>query len=267
MRPGSRPLRHLQPLPRHLPDQGVPRALPARCAPLHRLPDDRAQGPHPRRVPRAIGNRVFGCDDCLAVCPWNKFAQAARLTKAAGSAEHGIPAAGRAAVARRCRLPRPLCRHPRQAHGPRPRRAQRPDRRGEFRGCGPPARHRAPARRRFPLVRAMAVWALQRLAEPRPTPAPERRHIGRETDSAVLAEWAAPRRQGPRDPFKAANCQRRPSGPQCGDPATRGAKPMISRSSPSLRPGMTRAPRSSLRTARRRRSGAQSRLHPQVLSL
>jgi epoxyqueuosine reductase len=25
-----------------------------------------------------IGNRIFGCDDCLAVCPWNKFAQAAR---------------------------------------------------------------------------------------------------------------------------------------------------------------------------------------------
>ncbi len=28
-----------------------------------------------------IGNRVFGCDDCLAVCPWNKFAQAARETR------------------------------------------------------------------------------------------------------------------------------------------------------------------------------------------
>jgi epoxyqueuosine reductase len=26
----------------------------------------------------AIGNRIYGCDDCLAVCPWNKFAQAAR---------------------------------------------------------------------------------------------------------------------------------------------------------------------------------------------
>ena len=26
----------------------------------------------------AIGNRIFGCDDCLAACPWNKFAQAAR---------------------------------------------------------------------------------------------------------------------------------------------------------------------------------------------
>ncbi|MSP20633.1 MAG: tRNA epoxyqueuosine(34) reductase QueG [Alphaproteobacteria bacterium] len=31
------------------------------------------------RVP--MGNRIFGCDDCLAVCPWNKYAQAARETK------------------------------------------------------------------------------------------------------------------------------------------------------------------------------------------
>jgi len=34
-------------------------------------------GPIPRLYRRAIGNRVFGCDDCLAVCPWNKFAEAA----------------------------------------------------------------------------------------------------------------------------------------------------------------------------------------------
>jgi epoxyqueuosine reductase len=32
-------------------------------------------GPIPREFRRAIGNRVYGCDDCLAVCPWNKFAQ------------------------------------------------------------------------------------------------------------------------------------------------------------------------------------------------
>ena len=25
-----------------------------------------------------MGNRIYGCDDCLAVCPWNKFAVAAR---------------------------------------------------------------------------------------------------------------------------------------------------------------------------------------------
>ena len=32
------------------------------------------------RYRAAMGNRIFGCDDCLAVCPWNKFAQAARDT-------------------------------------------------------------------------------------------------------------------------------------------------------------------------------------------
>ncbi len=34
-------------------------------------------GPIPVEFRVAIGNRVYGCDDCLAVCPWNKFAQAA----------------------------------------------------------------------------------------------------------------------------------------------------------------------------------------------
>jgi epoxyqueuosine reductase len=28
-----------------------------------------------------MGNRIYGCDDCLAVCPWNKFAQEAREVK------------------------------------------------------------------------------------------------------------------------------------------------------------------------------------------
>ena len=35
-------------------------------------------GPIPHEFRAAIGNRIYGCDDCLAVCPWNKFAQAAR---------------------------------------------------------------------------------------------------------------------------------------------------------------------------------------------
>jgi epoxyqueuosine reductase len=34
------------------------------------------KGPIPDRYRAAMGNRVFGCDDCLAVCPWNKFATA-----------------------------------------------------------------------------------------------------------------------------------------------------------------------------------------------
>ena len=35
------------------------------------------KGPIPPEFRSAIGNRVYGCDDCLAVCPWNKFAQSA----------------------------------------------------------------------------------------------------------------------------------------------------------------------------------------------
>ena len=38
-------------------------------------------GPIPERFRAAMGNRIFGCDDCLAVCPWNKFARAGREAK------------------------------------------------------------------------------------------------------------------------------------------------------------------------------------------
>jgi epoxyqueuosine reductase len=40
------------------------------------------KGPIPEEFREAIGNRVYGCDDCLAVCPWNRFADAARANKA-----------------------------------------------------------------------------------------------------------------------------------------------------------------------------------------
>jgi epoxyqueuosine reductase len=41
------------------------------------------KGPIPRELRAAMGNRIYGCDDCLAVCPWNKFAQAGREAKLA----------------------------------------------------------------------------------------------------------------------------------------------------------------------------------------
>jgi len=40
------------------------------------------KGPIPEEFRAAIGNRIYGCDDCLAVCPWNRFAAAARANKA-----------------------------------------------------------------------------------------------------------------------------------------------------------------------------------------
>ncbi|QGM98261.1 tRNA epoxyqueuosine(34) reductase QueG [Methylocystis parvus] len=49
------------------------------------------KGPIPREFRHAIGNRIYGCDDCLAVCPWNKFAQASREAKLAPRADLESP--------------------------------------------------------------------------------------------------------------------------------------------------------------------------------
>jgi len=39
------------------------------------------KGPIPLDLRQKLGNRIYGCDDCLAVCPWNKFAQKAKETR------------------------------------------------------------------------------------------------------------------------------------------------------------------------------------------
>jgi len=49
------------------------------------------KGPIPHEFRSAIGNRIYGCDDCLAVCPWNKFAQSGREAKLAARDELRAP--------------------------------------------------------------------------------------------------------------------------------------------------------------------------------
>jgi len=49
------------------------------------------KGPIPREFRKAIGNRIYGCDDCLAACPWNKFAQEGREAKLAARDELRAP--------------------------------------------------------------------------------------------------------------------------------------------------------------------------------
>ena len=50
------------------------------------------KGPIPHEFREAMGNRIYGCDDCLAVCPWNKFADQAQANKAfAARAELAAP--------------------------------------------------------------------------------------------------------------------------------------------------------------------------------
>ena len=55
------------------------------------------KGPIPHEFRKEMGNRIYGCDDCLAVCPWNKFAQQGREAKLA--ARDGLRAPGLAELA------------------------------------------------------------------------------------------------------------------------------------------------------------------------
>jgi epoxyqueuosine reductase len=49
------------------------------------------KGPIPRELRAKMGNRIYGCDDCLAVCPWNKFAQLGSEAKLAAREELRAP--------------------------------------------------------------------------------------------------------------------------------------------------------------------------------
>ncbi len=152
-----------------------------------------------REFRAAIGNRIYGCDDCLAVCPWNKFASATREQALAPRAE---------LVAKRLA-----------------ELAALDD--GAFRGlfAGSPvkrigrdrfvrnvmialgnsgARDAAPvAVARLgdasPLVRAMAVWALGRLIDAASFAALRETHAAHETDAEVRGEWAEVVPAGPGD--------------------------------------------------------------------
>lgn len=137
----------------------------------------------------AMGNRIFGCDDCLAVCPWNKFAAGAREAKLSVRADSDNPP-----LAELLRLDHAAFRA--RFRGTPIKRTGR-DRflRNVLIAAGnsadallvplvEPLLHDA-----SPLVRAMAVWALSRLA-PRRFQALRARHEGSETDPAVAQEWA-----------------------------------------------------------------------------
>lgn len=50
------------------------------------------KGPIPEALRPLVGHRIFGCDDCLAVCPWNRFARAGRLMAAVRRPDLDTPA-------------------------------------------------------------------------------------------------------------------------------------------------------------------------------
>ena len=138
---------------------------------------------------KPMGNRVFGCDDCLAVCPWNKFAAAARHAKLAARAAMRSPP-----LAELLALDDTTFRA-RFAGTPVKRTGRHRVVRNALIAAGNSGdASLLPAVERLledpsPLVRAMAVWALRQLADTRAWGAARNRYMVCETDAAVRAEW------------------------------------------------------------------------------
>jgi epoxyqueuosine reductase len=142
-----------------------------------------------REFRQAIGNRIFGCDDCLAVCPWNKFAHAAadpelktfahldapKLAELAGLDDAAFRALFRFTPVKRLGRDRFL-RNVLIAIGNS----------GDSR-LGDAARARLDDA--APIVRAMAVWALARLMPRVGFAALRDERMDREPDADVQAEW------------------------------------------------------------------------------
>jgi epoxyqueuosine reductase len=149
------------------------------------------KGPIDRALRPLMGNRIYGCDDCLAVCPWNKFAEAGREAKLQARDDLNAPplvellalddAAFRAQFAgspiKRTGRSR-FIRNVLIAAG------NAPSSPSLLAAILP---HLADSE---PVVRGAAVWALSRL-DPTHASALKHAHLVAETDSSVREEWEA----------------------------------------------------------------------------
>ncbi|MCA6233653.1 MAG: tRNA epoxyqueuosine(34) reductase QueG [Phenylobacterium sp.] len=147
------------------------------------------KGPVDPDLRPGLGNRIYGCDDCLAVCPWNKFARAGREQRLAARDDLAAPPLAELAALDETAFRARFARSPVKRTGR--------DRflRNVLYAIGnsdnpalvPAAKARLDDA--SPLVRGAAVWALGRLL-----PRPEllelaRAHAGAETDPDVRVEW------------------------------------------------------------------------------
>ncbi|WP_274533105.1 MULTISPECIES: tRNA epoxyqueuosine(34) reductase QueG [unclassified Methylobacterium] len=158
------------------------------------------EGPIPREFRAAIGNRIFGCDDCLAVCPWNKFAAVAGEGRLAARADLAAPP-----LAKLARLDDAAFRT-RFAGTPIKRTGRDRFLRNVLVAIGNSGSLAlAPEAARClgdssPLVRGAAVWAVGRLLDASSLRAAFARCGADERDDEVRAEWQNALAQHPAAP-------------------------------------------------------------------
>ena len=147
------------------------------------------EGPVPRELRPAMGNRIYGCDDCLAVCPWNKFASQGREAKLAARADLNAPP-----LAELARLDDASFRSL-FAGGPIKRIGRARFVRNVMIAIGN-SNDRTLAKvagERLDddssLVRGAAVWALARLTSREDFSSFASERLRRETDGAIIQEW------------------------------------------------------------------------------
>nr|WP_255607230.1 tRNA epoxyqueuosine(34) reductase QueG [Ancylobacter sp. Lp-2] len=147
------------------------------------------RGPIPRELRPLIGNRIYGCDDCLAACPWNKFASLGREARLAARDENRNPE-----LAELARLDDGAFRA-RFAKSPIKRTGRVRFLRNVLTAIGNSGEVglAGEAERLItdpaPLIRGAAVWALARLLPPADFARLAARHAPAEADAAVRAEW------------------------------------------------------------------------------
>jgi epoxyqueuosine reductase len=149
------------------------------------------KGHIPAEFRAAIGNRVFGCDDCLAVCPWNKFAASAHHIKLKAREEVRSPPLSELLALDDAAFRARFAGTPVKRTG-----RDRVLRNALIAAGNSGDATLVPHVERLleddsSLVRAMAVWALRRLAPAKRWRHARVRHAARERDAVVRAEWHA----------------------------------------------------------------------------
>ncbi|WP_425376227.1 tRNA epoxyqueuosine(34) reductase QueG, partial [Rhodoplanes roseus] len=147
------------------------------------------KGPIPGPLRERMGNRIYGCDDCLAACPWNKFSQLGRDAKLAAREVLNAPALADLAALDDAAF-RELFRKTAIKRTGRDRLVRNVM--IAIGNSGDPALADAATARladASPLVRGAAVWALSRLLPAEKFAALAARHLADESDPQVRDEW------------------------------------------------------------------------------